>query len=158
MLWQQCDDCTTTKSFATRTHSGRNVQRVSCSPTMVAFSFWVATTFLVARVAAAPAAVNVPTVPLCHNDGTCYNMPVVGSGSCCGSYNISSWLAQGGVHIGEGCVLGQWWWGVFPTSLSPPARAAGHLRCNAPRFTSSCSIALNVAPMWGGWVAERSVG
>jgi hypothetical protein len=46
------------------------------------------------------ATVSVPTVPLCHNDGKCLDMPVVGSGSCCGSYNITSWLAVGGIHIG----------------------------------------------------------
>lgn len=73
---------------------------------MVAFSLGLATVLVaVAGVAAAPAAVNVPTVPLCHNDGACYNMPVVGSGSCCGSYNITTWLELGGTHIGEGVLF-----------------------------------------------------
>jgi hypothetical protein len=26
-------------------------------------------------------------------------MPVVGAGSCCGAYNITTWLSLGGTHI-----------------------------------------------------------
>jgi hypothetical protein len=48
---------------------------------------------------AAAAAAAVPTVQLCSHSGTCLAMPVIGQGSCCGSYNISSWLSQGGIHI-----------------------------------------------------------
>ena len=52
---------------------------------------------------AALSAATVPTVQLCtpatRPNRACYAMPVVGQGSCCGSYNISSWLAQGGTHI-----------------------------------------------------------
>ena len=52
---------------------------------------------------ATAAAATVPTVQLCtpatRPNRACYAMPVVGQGSCCGSYNISSWLAQGGTHI-----------------------------------------------------------
>jgi 2,5-diketo-D-gluconate reductase A len=53
-----------------------------------------------AVVSAGP--LDIPTIPMCTtgpNKGTCYNMPIVGQGSCCGAYNISSWLSQGGLHI-----------------------------------------------------------
>lgn len=33
-------------------------------------------------------------------------MPIVGQGSCCGTYNISSWLLQGGIHIDTSCDYG----------------------------------------------------
>ena len=42
---------------------------------------------------------DIPTVSVCNKAKDCYEMPVVGQGSCCGSYNISSWLAAGGKHI-----------------------------------------------------------
>ena len=60
-----------------------------------------------AAVAAGPA--DIPTVPICTtgaNKGSCYNMPVVGQGSCCGAYNISSWLSAGGIHIDTSCDYG----------------------------------------------------
>ena len=63
---------------------------------MRAFAFLAAA----AAVAAGPA--DIPTVPICTtgaNKGSCYQMPVVGQGSCCGAYNISSWLSAGGTHI-----------------------------------------------------------
>ena len=47
------------------------------------------------------------SVEICTTPGSgakaCYNMPVVGQGSCCGAYNISSWLQAGGTHI-DTCV------------------------------------------------------
>jgi len=61
-------------------------------------SFLAAST--IAAAAAGPA--NIPTVPICSGRsgaGTCYKMPVVGQGSCCGAYNISSALAAGFTHI-----------------------------------------------------------
>jgi len=38
-------------------------------------------------------------VPIKDYNGGFLQMPVVGQGSCCGAYNISSWLSQGGIHI-----------------------------------------------------------
>jgi 2,5-diketo-D-gluconate reductase A len=56
-----------------------------------------------ALAAAATASALVPTVQLCtppaRPNHACYPMPILGAGSCCGSYNISSWLAAGGRHI-----------------------------------------------------------
>lgn len=52
---------------------------------------------------------DIPDIDMCTtgpNKGTCYKMPVVGQGSCCGSYNISSWLALGGRHIDTSCDYG----------------------------------------------------
>jgi hypothetical protein len=46
----------------------------------------------IAAALAAPA--DIPTVSICTTSApkTCYKMPVVGQGSCCGAYNISSYL------------------------------------------------------------------
>ena len=52
---------------------------------------------------------DIPTVQVCQNAAglaPCYNMPVVGQGSCCGSYNITSWLSAGGIHIDTSCDYG----------------------------------------------------
>lgn len=49
---------------------------------------------LVAACATAVAAA-MPSVPL----GPGVDIPVVGSGSCCGKYDIPAWLAQGNLHI-----------------------------------------------------------
>ena len=59
-----------------------------------------------AAVALGAAAPYIPTVPLTTHDGKVYQMPVVGAGSCCGTYNISSWLALGGTHIDTSCDYG----------------------------------------------------
>ena len=70
---------------------------------MRAFAFLAAA----AAVAAGPA--DIPTVPICTtgaNKGTCYQMPIGGQGSCCGAYNISSWLSAGGIHIDTSCDYG----------------------------------------------------
>jgi hypothetical protein len=61
---------------------------------------FAATALLAAGARAAPA--DIPTVQICADSAKtppCYNMPVVGQGSCCGAYNISSWLSAGGLHI-----------------------------------------------------------
>jgi diketogulonate reductase-like aldo/keto reductase len=62
-------------------------------------SFFAAT--LATAVLAGPK--DIPTVQICTTPGSgakqCYSMPVVGQGSCCGAYNISSWLSLGGTHI-----------------------------------------------------------
>lgn len=45
---------------------------------------------------------DIPTVPICTTgtpSKTCYRMPVVGQGSCCGAYNITSALEAGFTHI-----------------------------------------------------------
>lgn len=68
-----------------------------------------AAAFLAAAAVAAAGPADIPTVPICTtgaNKGTCYNMPVVGQGSCCGAYNISSWLSAGGIHIDTSCDYG----------------------------------------------------
>lgn len=56
---------------------------------------------LLSGASAAVRSVNVPTVRLCNgaDPSACVDMPRVGQGSCCGTYNISSWLSQGGIHI-----------------------------------------------------------
>lgn len=69
------------------------------------FSFLV--TAFVLGACAGPA--DIPTVSICttgSNAGKCFDMPVVGQGSCCGSYNISTWLSQGGIHIDTSCDYG----------------------------------------------------
>ncbi len=68
--------------------------------TMARAALLVAAAALAATAAAAVLPTpNIPTVQLCAHGGSCYAMPVVGQGSCCGAYNISSWLSQGGIHI-----------------------------------------------------------
>jgi diketogulonate reductase-like aldo/keto reductase len=52
---------------------------------------------------------DIPTVQVCQSAAglaPCYSMPVVGQGSCCGTYNISSWLSAGGTHIDTSCDYG----------------------------------------------------
>ena len=59
----------------------------------------------VASLAVASAAPFIPTIPMCapktqwNPQQNCYPMPIVGEGSCCGTYNITSWLNAGGIHI-----------------------------------------------------------
>ena len=57
--------------------------------TLLAFFFY----------ASFPHILSAATVPIKDYAGGFLNMPVVGQGSCCGAYNISSWLSQGGIHI-----------------------------------------------------------
>ena len=66
-----------------------------------------ASAFVLLGARAGPA--DIPTVSICttgSSAGKCYDMPVVGQGSCCGAYNISTWLSQGGVHIDTSCDYG----------------------------------------------------
>ena len=49
---------------------------------------------------------KVPTTKVCMHDGACVEMPVVQSGSCCGLYNITSWLGAGGRAIDTSCDYG----------------------------------------------------
>jgi diketogulonate reductase-like aldo/keto reductase len=51
-------------------------------------------------------ALPIPTIPIKDYNGGFLNMPIVGQGSCCGTYNISSWLLQGGIHIDTSCDYG----------------------------------------------------
>ena len=60
----------------------------------------VALLFLCAVATAS--AINIPNVII--RPGIA--MPMVGSGSCCGSYNISSWIQAGGRHIDTSCDYG----------------------------------------------------
>ena len=62
-----------------------------------------------------------------------YKMPVVGQGSCCGAYNISSWLAAGGTHIDTSCDYG-----------SQPTVGAAVRASNAPRSSLWITSKLNV--------------
>ena len=89
---------------------------------------------LLAAASAGPA--DVPTVPICTtgaNKGKCYNMPVVGQGSCCGAYNITSWLSAGGIHIDTSCDYG-----------SQPTVGAAMLASGAPRSSLWLTSKLNV--------------
>jgi 2,5-diketo-D-gluconate reductase A len=60
-------------------------------------------------------------------------MPIVGSGSCCGTYNISSWLGQGGIHIDTSCDYG-----------SQPTIAAAVQASGIPRSKLWITSKLNV--------------
>jgi diketogulonate reductase-like aldo/keto reductase len=83
--------------------------------------------------AAAPA--DIPTVPVCvsSNRSICYNMPVVGEGSCCGTYNIPTWLSSGGRHIDTSCDYG-----------SQPTIAAAVQASGIPRSQLWVTSKLNV--------------
>ena len=77
---------------------------------------------------------DIPTVPICTSDkSACYKMPVVGAGSCCGTYNISSWLALGGIHIDTSCDYG-----------SQPTIATAVQNSNVPRANLWVTSKLNV--------------
>lgn len=60
-------------------------------------------------------------------------MPIVGSGSCCGTYNITSWLSQGGIHIDTSCDYG-----------SQPTIAAAVQASGVPRSKLWITSKLNV--------------
>jgi diketogulonate reductase-like aldo/keto reductase len=60
-------------------------------------------------------------------------MPVVGQGSCCGAYNISSWLAAGGLHIDTSVDYG-----------SQPTIAAAIQASGVPRSALWITSKLNV--------------
>ena len=86
---------------------------------MMIFTLFASTALLfvvgagAAALSAAPGPHTIPNLPICqgvNGDGVriepCYPMPIVGGGSCCGEYNISSWLAAGGRHIDTSCDYG----------------------------------------------------
>ena len=76
---------------------------------------------------------TVPTIPLCNKDKTCLAMPIIGQGSCCGTYNISSWLAAGGTHIDTSVDYG-----------SQPTIAAAIAASGIPRSSLWITSKLNV--------------
>lgn len=78
----------------------------------------LAAALLASSLLAAWAIPPIPTVPI---NGL--NMPVVGSGSCCGSYNITSWLAEGGRHIDTSCDYGS---RACPFPLPAPPLSFSH--------------------------------
>lgn len=75
-------------------------------------------------------------MPICTtgaNKGTCYQMPVVGQGSCCGAYNIDTWLSAGGIHIDTSCDYG-----------SQPGIAASIAKAGADRSKLWITSKINV--------------
>jgi len=83
--------------------------------------------------AASAVLATVPNTPLCMHDGVCIQVPTVGQGSCCGSYNISTWLAAGGKHIDTSCDYG-----------SQPTIAAAIAASGIPRSQLHITSKLNV--------------
>lgn len=108
-------------------------------PTMIAMTVALCLGALAGGAAASratrpPTRVPVPTVPI----GGGVEMPILGLGSCCGSYNVTSWLGMGLRHIDTSCDYGsepavRVSDAVFPGSRSRSLQGGGAQLCQSAR-------------------------